>query len=79
MRCGKTSGIMTCLYLTRVVIHQLAVPLKSAILEIFYIESISEFQTSVTFLLVNENIKCVCSSSKLDRNEHFGTKFIVIF
>ena len=28
-------------------------------LEIFLIESISEFQTSVTFfLLVNENIKC---------------------
>ena len=58
MRCGKTSGIMTCLILTRVVIHELAVPRKSAILEIFFIESTSEFQTSVTFLLVNENIKC---------------------
>ena len=31
---------------------------KSAILEIFFIESTSEFQMSVTFLLVNENIKC---------------------
>ena len=49
---------MACLILTRVVIHQLAVPWKSAILEIFFIESNSEFQTSVTFLLVNENIKC---------------------
>ena len=49
---------MACLILTRVVvIHQLAVPWKSAILEIFFIESTSEFQTSVTFLLVNENIK----------------------
>ena len=41
-----------------VVIHQLAVPWKSAILEIFFIESTSEFRTPVTFLLVNENIKC---------------------
>ena len=44
---------MTCLILTRVnaVIHQLAVPWKSAILEIFFIESDSEFQTSVTFFI----------------------------
>ena len=48
---------------TQVVIHQLAVPLKSAILEIFFIESTSEFQTSVTFLLVNENLKCGLSFS----------------
>ena len=51
MRCGKTNGIMTCLNLTRVVIHQVAVPWKSAILEIFFIESTSEFQTSVTFFI----------------------------
>ena len=57
-RCGKTSGIMTCLIPTRVVIYQLAVPWKSAMLEIFFIESTSEFLKSVTFLLVNENIKC---------------------
>ena len=50
MGCGKTRGIMTCLVLTRVVIHQLAVPWKSAILEIFFIETTSEFQTSVAFL-----------------------------
>ena len=30
-------------------LHQLAVPWKSAILEIFFIESTSEFKTSVTF------------------------------
>ena len=74
----KLAWSMTCLILTRVVIHQLAVPWKSAILEIF-IEPTSEFQTSVTFLLVNENIKCGWSFSKLDRNEHVGTKYIVTF
>ena len=64
---------MTCL--TRVVIHQLfpAKNWKSAILEI---ESISEFQTSVTFSLVDKNIKCGYSFSQLDRNKHFDTKFI---
>ena len=70
---------MTCLILTQLVIHQLAVPWKSAILEIFFIEPTSEFQTSVTFLLVNENINCGWSFCLLDRNKHFGTKFIVIF
>ena len=54
----KISRIMTCLILARVVMHQLAVPWKSAILGIFFTESTSEFQASVTFLLVNENIKC---------------------
>ena len=39
-------------------VHLLAVPWKSTILEIFSIESTSEFQKSVTFLLGNENIKC---------------------
>ena len=43
---------------TFVVIHPLAVPWKPAILEIFFIGSTSEFQMPVTFLLVNENIKC---------------------
>ena len=38
---------MICLIRTRVVIHQLAVPWKSTILEIFSIESTSELQTSV--------------------------------
>ena len=51
MRCGKTSGIMTCLILTQVAIHQVAVLWKSAILEIFFIESTSEFQMSVTFFI----------------------------
>ena len=37
----------------------IVVPWKSVILEIFFIESTSEFQTSVTFLLVNENIRWV--------------------
>ena len=63
MRCGKIRGIMTCLILTRVVINQLSVPWKAVILEIFFIESTSEFQTSVTFLLANENIKCGYSFS----------------
>ena len=31
---------------------------KSAILEIFFMESTSEFQMSVTVLLVNKNINC---------------------
>ena len=43
---------------SNVVIHQLAVPLQSAVLEIFFIEFTSDFQMSVTFSLVNENIKC---------------------
>ena len=57
MWCGKTSGIMACLILTRVVIHQLAVPWKSAILEIFFIESTSEFQTAVTFFICERKHK----------------------
>ena len=48
MRCGKTRVIMTCLILTRVVRHFGNLLFKST----------SEFQTSVTFLLVNENIMC---------------------
>ena len=48
--------------------------MMSAILETFFIESTSEFQT-----LVNENIKWEYSYSLLDRNEYFGTKSIVLF
>ena len=70
---------MTCLILTREVIRQLAVPWKSTILEIFSIESTSEFQTSVTFFISERKHKVWEVISKLDRNEHFGTKFIVIF
>ena len=40
----KLAGSYDMSILTRVVIHQLAVPWKSAILEIFFIESTSEFQ-----------------------------------
>ena len=58
MRSGKTSGIMTCLILTRVVIHQLAVPGSPPFWKSSSSRSNSEIQTFVTFLLVNENIKC---------------------
>ena len=51
MQCGKTSRNMTCLILTWVAIHQLlpAEKMEACHLEIFFIESTSEYQTSVIF------------------------------
>ena len=66
---------MTCL--TGVVIHQLFPSDKIG--KNFFIESTSEFQMSVTFLLVNENIKSGYSFSYLDQKEHFGTKSLFFF
>ena len=36
----------------------------------------SVLQTPITFLFVNENIKCGYAVSKLEHEEYFGTKII---
>ena len=36
----------------------------------------SELQTPITFLFVNENIKCGYAFSYLEHKEYFGTKII---
>ena len=49
----------------------------SSAFSIDFIEPTAEFQTPVTFLLVDKNTKCGYSFSKQDRKEHFGTKIMV--
>ena len=36
----------------------------------------SELQTHITFLFVNENIKCGYAFSRLEHEKYFGTKII---
>ena len=62
MLCGKSNGIMTQLHaiLIQVFIYQFfcAEKMEDHHFENLLIESTSEFKVSLTFLLVNENLKC---------------------
>ena len=51
---------------------------KSAILEIFIIESTSEFQTPVFFFFISERKHKLWVIIFLYRNEHFGTKIVFL-
>ena len=46
----------------------------SSVFSIDSLEPTSEFQTPVTFLLVDKNTKCGYSFSKLDHKNNFGNK-----
>ena len=73
---------MACLILTRVVINQLF-PAENIKVRHFgnHLHGVHLRLSNACnfFLSVDENIKCGYSFSKLDRNEHFGTKCIVFF
>ena len=43
-----------------------------------FLEPTSDFQTPITFLLLDNNTKCGFSFSLLDRKENFGNKIVQI-
>ena len=59
MQCGKTSGIMACLTLIRVVIHQMYPAVK---VDVHHLGNLHRVHLRISnvcnFLLVNEDIKC---------------------